>query len=186
MGKKLTISISEYDEDVKNLIVPALQGGKDVTFKKYSTLSDLGDYTGDDIYPLILVGHANGLSFKTGIGLGDRVDGQAVAEKLLSKNLKASTFPFCLIAGCSGAADKTKGLYITIAKALGIPVVASSTVVSIGRPAEDITLTPQNSGTWRVYFPKFEEYCDLYGPARTEFIRDVLDKQEFKCKLGVV
>lgn len=185
MAKKLTISISEYDDDVKNIIVPALQGGQDVTYKKYSTLPDLGEYSGENKYPLTLVGHANGISFKTGIGLGDRVDGSVVAEKLLSKNLKASTFPFCLIAGCSAAADKSKGLYITIGNKLGIPTIASSTVVSIGRTGEDITLTPQSSGVWRVYFPETEERYELQVSGRCDSIRDLLDKQEFKCKLGI-
>jgi hypothetical protein len=150
--RKLTIAISEYDSDIKNVVVPALQGGLDVTYKKYSKLPDLGEYTGDSVYPLILVGHANGVNFKTGMALADRVDGIIRAKKLLTNNLKASTFPFCLIAGCSGAEDKKRGFYISIGKELSIPTVASSTPIKISRTAGDISLIPQNSGIWRVFF----------------------------------
>lgn len=185
MAKKLTISISEYDDDIKNIVAPALNGGLDVTFKKYSTLSDLSAYEGEAKYPLTLVGHANGLGFKTGIGLGDRIDGKTVAEYLLKKNLKVSTFPFCLIAGCSAASDKVKGLYVVLAKSLQIPVVASSTAVKMARVGETVELIPQNAGVWRVYFPADDERYDLTA-ARCNDIRSILDKQEFKCKLGVL
>ena len=184
MAKKLTISISEYDSDIKEIAIPALQGGLDVTLKKYSTLPDLGTYEGDSKYPLTLLGHANALTFKTGIGLGDRVDGKTVADNLIAKNLKANTFPFCLIAGCSGAADKKAGLYITIGNILKIPVVASSTNIRISRAGEELHLTPQSSGVWRVYFPDSEERYEL-TTGRCEAIRAILDKQEFKCKTGV-
>lgn len=184
--RKLTISISEYDEDIKNIVAPALQGGLDVTFKKYSNLPDLSDYTGGDKYPLTLVGHANGVSLKTGVGLGDRVDGDTVADQLTAKGLDASTFPFCLIAGCSGAASKADGLYIKIADKLGIPTVASSTPIKISRAGEKVTLTPQSSGCWRVYFPSSEERFELSVSGRCDSIRSLLEKQEFQCHLGVV
>jgi len=184
--RKLTISISEYDDDIRNIVVPALQGGHNVTYKRYSNLPDLGDYSGEGDYPLTLLGHANELNFKTGAGLGDRVDGATVAKTLLQKNLKASTFPFCLIAGCSGAADKVNGLYITIGKALSIPTVASSTPIKISRTGGDISLQPQNGGVWRVYFPQSDERYELHVRGRCDAIRTALDGQEFKCKLGVV
>jgi len=183
--RKLTIAISEYDDDIKKVVVPMLQGGLDVTYKKYSKLPDLGEYTGDSVYPLTLVGHANGTNFKTGIGLGDRVDGVTLAKKLLDKNLKASTFPFCLIAGCSGAESKTKGLYITIGKALSIPTVASSTPIKISRTLGEISLQPQNKGVWRVYFPQSDERYELQIQGRCDAIRSILASQEFKCKLGI-
>lgn len=184
MAKKLTLSISEYDDDIKTIVAPALNGGLDVTFKKYSTLPDLTAYEGEGKYPLTLVGHANGLGFKTGIGLGDRIDGTAVADHLLKRNLKVATFPFCLIAGCSAASDKVNGLYVVLAKSLGMPVVASSTAIKMSRVGENVELIPQNSGVWRVYFPADDERCEL-TTARCNDIRGILDKQEFKCKLGV-
>lgn len=184
MAKKLTISISEYDSDIKDIVVPALQGGVDVTLKKYSTLPDLSTYEGENKYPLTLLGHANALTFRIGVGLTDRVNGKDVAEHLLSKNLKASTFPFCLIAGCKGAEDKKSGLYITIGNILKIPTIASSTNVKISNVGEELYLTPQSSGVWRVYFPESEERFEL-TTSRCDAIRALLDKQEFKCKLGV-
>jgi hypothetical protein len=184
MAKKLTISISEYDSDIKDIVVPALQGGVDVTLKKYSTLPDLSTYEGDNKYPLTLLGHANALTFKTGVGLGNRVNGKDVADNLIAKNLKANTFPFCLIAGCSGAADKKAGLYITIGNILKIPVIASSTNIKISRVGEELYLTPQSSGVWRVYFPESEERFE-FTTSRCDAIRALMDKQEFKCKLGV-
>jgi len=185
MPTKLTISISEYDEDIKKVVVPALQGGLHIAYKKYSKLQDLNQYTGGSKYPLTLLGHANEQTFKTGLSIGERVNGESVADYLLAKKLQASTFPFCLIAGCSGASNKLDGLYIKIANKLSIPTVASSTPIKISRTGEKINLQPQKSGIWRVYFPKSDERYSLHVSGRCDFINEILDKQEFNCMQGI-
>lgn len=184
-AKKLTIAVSEYDTDIRDIIAPALNGGLDITFKKYSNLPDLSDYPGGDKYPLTLVGHANGQNMKTGIMT--YVSGNQICDDLLQKNLAPSTFPFCLIAGCSAGSGGEDGLYAVIAEKLKIPVVASTTAISMGRTGAHVELTPQSGGRWRVCIPNVGgiNFYSLHTAAACNFINEILEQQEFKCKEGV-
>ncbi len=184
--RKLTIAISEYDTDIKTVVAPALQGGLDVTYKKYSTLSSLADYEGGDKYPLTLVGHANQLNFKT--GPTTYISAETVADELLGKNLDPQTFPFCLVAGCNGANVQggvaMNALFVKLGDKLKIPVVACTKAVSISRDAGNVFLTPQDSGHWRVYYPSVGG-GDIYSLHTTGRCKDILahmENQEFKCK----
>lgn len=183
--KKLTIAISEYDTDIRDIVAPALNGGLDVTFKKYSKLPDLGEYEGGSKYPLTLVGHANGKNMK--VGIQSYASGKDICEALLGKNLDPSTFPFCLIAGCNAGEGGEDGLYAVIAEKLNIPVVASTTAIRMGRSGGNVELTPQSGGRWRVCMPSVGgmTFYTLHSAAACQFINDILDTQEFKCKAGV-
>ena len=180
---KLIIPLSDYDERIKDLVTPAIGALDKVAYKRYSRGQDLSGYEGDSKYPLTLVGHANELNFKTGIM--EYTSGAEVAKTLIERGLKATTFQFCLLAGCRGAhLSKRDGLFVKVGDELGIPVVASTTSVSMGRVSSEITLTPIDEGGWRVYYPETSEIFNL-GASRCSTIKDTLDSFAFKCKLGV-
>ncbi len=122
----------------------------------FKSNKDLADTTGGGTEPLVLLGHANSVNFVVDCsGYSEYMSGEDVAKDLVQRrNLKPVTFGFALLAECKGAEQsKRGGLFVAVGNVLGIPVLGSTTVVSMGKSGSNVTFTPQDKGVWKVYVP---------------------------------
>ena len=169
----LAVKVTTGDEAL-NRMFALLNGAAELT--RYQSTGSLSDYNGDGKkHPLVLVAHANVARFvvdKT--PPVKRESGAQVAEGLRGRDLELGSYRFCLLAGCKAAeVTGSSGLYVEFGDAIGIPVVASTTSVAIGLDATKVSLTPQDGGTWKVYYPLEGTAYGLFTPRCEDYV-DVL------------
>lgn len=172
MGKgALAIKVTKGDADLDKLF-STLEGA--ASLKSYHSSSGFTSYDGAGSHPLVLVGHANMANFIVDESHYPKTyrSGEEVAKNVLGRGLNATSFPFCLLAGCK-AAELTKraGLYVEFGDNLGIPVIASTTEVAMGLTGGQVTLTPQSSGTWKIYYPSEETVYGLFTPRCQGYVK---------------
>lgn len=166
MTSALAILITKGDDHL-NRIFQILEGALERT--TYRSSKNLSGITGEDGGPLVLLGHANAMNFIVDrTGWSQYESGSAVVSTLLeSRDLKAPTFGFALLAGCKGAEQVGRnGLFVEVGDGLGIPVIASTTPVAMGQQGTQVTFTPQDGGQWKVYVPS---EGTVYGLSATRF-----------------
>ena len=159
MAGTLIIGVTKNDARIGERVFGVVNGLDNTALKLLWKTDDFGSFDGGGKYPLTLVGHANVSNFVAEYGGGTSyssyISGDHVANELLAKNLRAKTFPFCLIAGCHAAASASRsGLFINVGDILQIPVIASTTPVALGGKGEFLQMTPQDGGLWKVYYPE--------------------------------
>jgi hypothetical protein len=164
MKGSLIIIVTKSDAEIGGRVFGFANGLDQTYLKQFWKADDFGSYDGGGTHPLTLVGHANVSNFikdmDTPLGPARYISGDTVANQLIARKLQATTFPFCLIAGCSAAERSGRsGLYINVGDVLGIPVVASTTPMALGARggAGFLQMTPQDGGIWKVYYPAEQE-----------------------------
>ncbi|WP_163834407.1 hypothetical protein [Spartinivicinus ruber] len=181
--KSLVIEISKNDSALDDYLQIVSTDAACVA-KRYWKDPDLNSYNGGKIHPITLLSHANNKNFITDYNSGGYKtyqSGNDVAKQIVSLGLIPTRFKFCLLAGCKGAESTGReGLYVQVGDALVIPVVASTTPVKLATTNTQITLTPQDQGQWKVYFP---EESSVYGleHERCKEIHEYLMGYVFQC-----
>ncbi|WLQ16186.1 hypothetical protein O5O45_09690 [Hahella aquimaris] len=175
MASGLGVLVTSGDSQIGD-IFSALEGALDRTTWRSSTL--LNERNGDGKLPLVLLGHANELRFKT--SANERKTGADVVNHLVTtRKLTPSKFGFVFLAGCRGAHTNREGLYIDVGNAIGLPVLASTTSVSMGRSGSKVSFTPIEKGEWKVYYPDEGVVYNL-RLERCKHFRDVLASVEIQ------
>lgn len=161
-------------DDQLNEIFSALEGILDRTLWKSTGM--LNEKNGDGTEPVVLVGHANELRFKT--SFTERKSGDEIVTHLVTdRKLAPSKFGFVFLAGCKGANTNKAGLYIEIGNAIGLPVLASTTSVSMGQAGGKVTFKPIEHGEWKVYYPN-EGVVYRLGLDRCKHMKEALAKYD--------
>lgn len=177
----LVIWVTKNDQRMRDFAV-ALQGVDNQHLTRYKE-RDFGKYDGSGTYPLILVGHANEENFITDYsGWKTYESPSSIASNLKSWGLAPSRFSCVLIAGCKAAGKlSTEGLYIGLGDELNLPVTGSSTTVSMELNDGNISLTPQDSGEWKVYFPSEKTVYKL-DAQRSSGVSSAIGGSIFQCQ----
>jgi len=177
------VIVTQSDPRLGQMIQPVLNGLDTVKILKYWNLPEnLHDIDGNHTYPLTLVGHANSHKFTQTYQTYDKISGSQLGNKLKSKELDIKRFPFCLIAGCNAAAgDADDALFAMVGEKLQIPVVASTTQVSMTAKGMYIELKPQDSGCWKVYCPQITDANPVFKLYDRPDIQQALSDYQFRC-----
>ncbi|MDE1461035.1 hypothetical protein [Spartinivicinus poritis] len=183
LKKSLIIEISKNDSALDDYLQIVSMDAACVA-KRYWKNPDLHSYNGNKIHPITLLSHANNQNFITDYNSGGYKayqPGNEIAKHIVALGLIPTRFKFCLLAGCKGAESKDQaGLYIQIGDTFAIPVVASTTPVKLATTNTQITLTPQDQGQWKVYFPAESSIYDLENE-RCKEIHEYLMGYVFQC-----
>ena len=176
----LVIWVTKGDSRMRDFAI-ALQGVDNQHLTRYKE-GDFGQYDGENKYPIILVGHANEENFITDYsGWKTYEKASAIAKNLVSWGLTPSRFSCVLVAGCKGAGKlSTDGLYINLGDEIKLPVAASSTTVSMALADDNIALSPQDSGEWKVYFPS-EGTAYKLNATRSSGVSGAIGRSIFQC-----
>ncbi len=186
MAKQLIVFVTRNDPRLQERIAHVGTAAPDPAVRKLWDNPSLGSLDGGGQNPLVLFGHANTSQFVDDYTATPRtyLAGGDVAARLKVNGLKASTFPFCVIAGCSSAGDKGKtGLFVNVGDGLQLPTLGSTTSVRLRAKSDHLLMTPEGGGKWKVYFPD-EQIVYLLSTPRCQQIREALSNYVFRADLG--
>lgn len=190
----LVICLSKGDPRIGERVFAVLNGLEGVHLVTYWSGRQLDGYEGGGNHPLVLVAHATGTRITTQCATSgqhvyalERSSGNEVTSTLLQRGLRTKTYPFCLIAGCQAASQRgISGLYASVGDLLQIPVVASTTPVSLGVSMGVLTSSTTGGGEWKVFFPLGPgtgEVVSLNAP-QCSGIRDTLNGLQHWLHVG--